>query len=582
MDSKQMRIVIGVIVFVFLACLILPCLLSSHEPVLPQNQTPLSFKAGNAYQLASEFVTQFPKRVIGTFAYSRPSAGFLNDHLAKLGYTMTSSSFDARISGSLQAGMNVLAYKQGRTSEILVLIAHYDTAKTTLQGAMNNGAAVGVLLELARVFSSSSTHRSLLLVFSDGGEWGSLGARDLAFGYPDRNRIEAVLSLNHVAIGDLKAFCLEETGQLKGFSPPWLRSLARNAAEAQVLPVRALSPLQEHFERTWLISWADQGPFLAAGIPAINLSSESTDRDLEKAIYHSAQDSISNIKKSSVEKFGLAAERILRTLDALPSIPRESSGFFRLWDERYAQPEVISLIHFIVFLPLPVIFYFHLKNQNKQGLSTRIGRELLAYSGTLMPFLALYFGICLVRAMRLFPFYSLYPATPKDPVLENPLWGGLPGGIIGAPLFVAIVFFVVVKYALLSWPKPEFHSSKLTLLGLMIITVALALCYNSYWATAYLILPTWIWALVGHQQTWKKRIRNGIWILAAGIPYYASLWMYASKLQMRWNFIWYQILALNTGLFSAQGYFLSIAVISIGIRFGVIQTHSGNPQKIHE
>jgi hypothetical protein len=581
MDSKQMRVAIGVIVFVLLACLILPCLLFRHEPVLPQNKTPLSFKAGNAYQLASKFVTQFPKRAIGTLD-SRTSAGFLNTYLAELGYTMTFPYFDTSISNSLQVGMNVLAYKKGEASEILVLIAHYDTAKTTVQGAMKNGAAVGVLLELARIFSSSPTHRSLLLVFSDGGERGTLGARDLAFGYPDRNRIAAVLSLDHVGIGDLKGFYLEETGQLNGFTPPWLRSLARNAVETQGLPVRASSPLQEHYERTWLISWADQGPFLAAGIPAINLSSESTDRAREKAIYHSAQDSIENIKEASVEKFGLAAERILRTLDALPSIPRESTGFFRLWDERYAQPEVISLIHFIVFLPLPVIFYFHLKNQSKQGLSTRIGRELLAYTGTLMPFLAFYLGICLVRAMRLFPFYGLYPATPKDPVLENPLWGGLPGGIIGAALFVAIVCFVVVKYALLSWPKPEFHSSKLTLLGLMTITAALALCYNSYWATAYLMLPAWIWALVGNHHTWEKRLRNSLWILAAGIPYYASLWMYASRQQMSWNFIWYQVLALSTGLFSARGYFLGIAVISIGIRFLAIQTHSGNPQKIHE
>jgi hypothetical protein len=103
--------------------------------------------------------------------------------------------------------------------------------------------------------------------------------------------------------------------------------------------------------------------------------------------------------------------------------------------------------------------------------------------------------------------------------------------------------------------------------------VALALCYNSYWATAYLILPAWIWALVGNHQSWGKRIRNGICILAAGIPYYAFLWMYGGKLQMSWNFIWYQVLALNTELFSVQGYLLTIAIISIGIRFLVIQTH---------
>jgi hypothetical protein len=574
MDSKQMRIVTGVIVFVLLACLICPWLLSRRESALPQIQTQLSFTARNAHQLAREFVTQSPKRVFGTLE-SRQSTGFLNNYLTELGYIINFSHFDARISSHLQAGRNILAYKQGQTPEILLLIAHYDTARTTLQGAMDNGAAVGVLLELARIFSLSPTHRSLLLVFSDGEEWGMLGAKDLAVGYPDRNRIASVLSLDNVAIGDLKRFRLEETGQLKGFTPPWLRSLARHAAEAQGLPAIGSPPLQEYVERAMLISWADQGPFLAAGIPAINLGSSSTDRVREKAIYHSAQDTIENIKEISVGQFGLAAERLIRTLDALPSIPRESSSSFRLWGDRYTLPGVIPLLHIIVFLPLPVIFYFHFKNQSKQGLATRIGRELLAYGGALIPLLALYFGICLVRAMRLFPFYSLYPATSKDPVLANPPWG-LVGGIFGAALFVAFVCFVVIKYILLGWPKPDFHSSKLTLLGLMTFTIALALCYNSYWAAAFLLLPAWIWSLAGCPRTWGNRIRNGIWILAAGIPYYAILWMVADRLQLSWNFAWYHVLALATGLFSAQGYLLGIAIISIGIRFLAIQMHQEN------
>jgi hypothetical protein len=571
MDPRQMRIVGGTLIFVLLTCLICPWLLSSRESAIPPVLAPSSFNASNAYQLAREFVTRFPKRITGTLE-SRPSIGFLDSHLSDLGYTVDISYFDALISGSSQAGGNVLAFKRGEIPEILVLVANYDTSRTTLQGAMDNGAAVGVLLELARIFSLNPCYRSLLFVFSDGGEWGALGAKDLAFGYPDRNRIAAVLSLDHVGIGDLKGFYLEETGQLKGFTPPWLRSLARNVVGAQGLPVRALSPFQEHFERTWLISRSDQGPFLAAGIPAINLGSESTDKVRERAIYHSAQDSIANIKESSIKTFGSAAERLIYALDSLPLIPRESPDSFRLWDERYLWPGAVTLLHFVVFLPLPFIFYFHLKNQSRQGLATCIGRELLAFAATWIPFLALYFGIRLVGAMRLLPSYSLYPATLKDPVLENPQWSLL-GGILGAVLFVAIVCFIVTRYALLSWPKPEFHSSKLTLLGLLTITAGLALFYNSYWATAYLILPAWIWALVGCRKGWGRRIGNICWILAAGIPGYVFLWIYASRLQLKWNFIWYQVLAIHTGLFSTWGYLLSVAAIAIGIRFLAIQTH---------
>jgi Zn-dependent M28 family amino/carboxypeptidase len=94
-----------------------------------------------------------------------------------------------------------------------------------------------VLLELARVFSGSPTRRSLLFIFTDGGEWGSVGAKDIAETYPQRGRIVAALSLDHVSSGDLAAFYMESTGQLNGFAPPCLRQIARGAAETQGLPV---------------------------------------------------------------------------------------------------------------------------------------------------------------------------------------------------------------------------------------------------------------------------------------------------------------------------------------------------------
>ncbi len=577
MDSKQTRTVAGVIVFVLLACLIFPLLLSRREPLLPQTQSPLSFNAELAYRAAQEFVTQFPHRAIGSFE-SRQSTGYLHDYLVKLGYTIDYSHFDARIVKRLQVGRNVLAYKQGRSSETLALIAHFDTAGTTVQGAMKNGAAVGVLLELARVFAESPTRRSFLFIFSDGEEYGMLGARDLASNYPGRNRIVAVLSLDHVSIGDLAGFCLEETGQMKGFTPPWLRQLAAQSARMQGLPVHSPAGFREHLERAVLISWADQGPFLSAGIPAINLGSESTDRNRERAVYHSPQDIIGNLKVASIEKYGLTAERIARTLDELRYIPRESSGAFRLWDALFVKPGAISALHLIVFLPLPLIFYFHLKNYCGQMRWIFFGREILAFAGTILPFWAIYPSIRLVRALRLLPLYGIYPATPKDPILLNPKWGLL-GGIFAAALVIAIVFFVIVKFSSRSLPKAQFHISKLVLLGFLLITIVLALRHNAYWASTFLVLSAWIWALVGPGQTLGSRIRNDIWLLAAGIPYCAALWLYAFRLDLSWNFIWYQVLALSTGMFSAAGYFLATAAIAIGIRFLAIQFHDSTLQK---
>jgi hypothetical protein len=570
MNARQMKLTTLTIGLVLLLWIFCPLLLSRREPDLPLNSTPLTFSAELAYQSTREFTTQFPTRLMGSLE-SRQSTGYLHDTLVSLGYTVEYSHFEGRIGKRKQAGRNVLAYKQGASPEIVALVAHFDTAKPTLHGAMKNGAAVGVLLELAHIFSKENSHRSLLFIFSDGGEWGSLGVQDLLTNYPEKNRIIAALSLDHVGVGDLAGFRLEETGQLGGFTPPWLRQLVKQAVETQNLPVTSASGLQEHRERAFLIPLSDQGPFLKADIPAINLGSISTDVHREKAVLHSQLDTIDNLKLDSMRKYGRAAENVIRSLDRLQGIPK-SSDSLKLWDGRYIGIHALHALHFLTFIPLLLVLIFHLKNTESLRNKAQIGRELLAYIVTSIPFWVLYFSIQLVHALRQFPLYSLYPAAAKDPIMANPPWKLL-GGILGSALFIAIAVYIICKYALQSWPKPAFAVSKTVLLCLLSISVAFALSYNSFWALIFLTLPAWIWAIVDSQGTFSKRFRNQVIILAAGIPYCAFLWLFADQRGMGWSFLWYQVLALTTGLFSPTAYFLSVAAIAIGIRFLVIQNH---------
>ncbi len=569
MDSKQTKIAIGIMGLVPLLWLLSPFLLAFREPLLSYPQHNPSFDSDNAYRLTKEFVTQHPRRVFGSLE-SRQSTGYLQNYLIDLGYSVEFSHFDARIGGSKQVGRNVLALKEGDNPDIIAIIAHFDTARITEQGAMKNGAAVGILLEMARMFSGSPTSRSLLFVFSDGEEWGMLGAKDLVENYSGRNKIVAALSLDHVSLGDLAGFCLEETGQLAGFTPPWLRQLVQDSIESQNMPVKAPSGLQEHLERALRISWADQGPFLAAGIPAINLGSTSTNRARERDVYHSPQDTVENLRAASIEKYGVTAEHIIRTLDGLPSIPKESQESFNLWGALFLRSNAIWALHALSFMPLAVIFCFHLKNFKSRLTGIRIGRELLAFFATILPFLALYFSIGLFSGLHFLPSYTLYPPMPKDPALVNPPWGLL-GIIFGAALVIAVVSCAIGILAFRNFSKPDYYASKLVLLGLMLILVSAALLHNSYWATTFLLLPAWIWALIKGGQKLGKRLKNGIWIPAAGIPYFAILGMYASRLDTSWNFVWYQVLALNTGLFTGTGFLLGVAAISIGIRFIAIQ-----------
>jgi hypothetical protein len=567
MSSKQLRNIQVSIALVLLVWLLSP-LASFREPEQPIYRASLYFDASQAYQRTRDFITQNPSRVFGSLE-SRQASGYLHDILQNLGYQVSYSHFDARISRRKQAGRNILAYKQGWSPETLALIAHYDTARATVQGAMKNGACVGVLLELARIFSTNPTKRSLLLILSDGEEWGMLGAVDLAANYPERNQIAAVLSLDHVSIGDLASFRVEETGQLAGYSPPWLRQIVHRVAAAEGVPLKAPSLFQEQLGRSLLISWADQGPFLNAGIPAINFGSESTDRAMEKEVYHSSQDTIGNLKLASIQKYGRAAERIARTLDDLEPIPRESMVSFRLWDSRYLSGAPIQVLHVLVFLPLLLAFYYCVLSQRKSLKSIDLGREVITWAGMFVPFLVIYFLIGLVRALRLLPYFSLYPAAAKDPVLESPPWG-IVGSILGVTLLIAVVCYVLIWFFFREDPKPDFHNSKLVLLGLMIPIAVFSLLHNSYWAVTFLALPALIWPISGEGRFFCGRCKAWAWIIAAGLPFYLFLWYLATHLYLGLNLLWYCILALNTGLFSAPGYFLGSAMFALGLRFLVI------------
>lgn len=577
MNSQQTRIALGVIAIVLFAWLVSPLLFSVREAPQPPVRISLSFDASKAHAVTEEFVRKFPNRIFGSLE-SRQPTGYLQDCLSEMGYEISYSHFDGRIAGKNKTGRNVLAYKQGSIDEILAIVAHFDTARTTAQGAADNGSGVGVLLEMARIFAANPTRRSLLLIFSDGGVWGSLGARDIAENNPQRAKIVAVLTLDHVVPGDVSALCLQETGQLGGYTPSWLRQLARQAAEAQGMPVVQASAFPEHFERALLVSSADQGPFLKAGIPAINLGSLSTDPSRAKAIRHSLQDTIENLRTAGFEKYGRAAECTVRMLDDLQSIPEGSAGSLRLWDSLFLKPAAMPVLHAFSFLPVAFILYFYAKNHCGRLNSLGIGRELLVCLGTILPFLAVYFFIGLARALRRIPIYALYPATDKDPVLLNPAWNVL-GIILAASLFLAAFFYIIGRYSVRDLPKPDFYVSKLVLLALMLIIVVPALLRNSYWATSFLLLPAWVWALVGPGRSRTDRLRNAVWVLLAGVPYYAALWIYSSRLDLGWNYIWYQVLALSSGLFPASGFMLGSAAVALGIRFLVIQTREMRPGK---
>ncbi|MBM3789638.1 MAG: M28 family peptidase, partial [Acidobacteria bacterium] len=438
MDRQTKRLVVGSAALALVGWLVSPLLASRASEMIAIAEAPIHFNAARAIDLARQFVARFPSRALGSIE-ARQSTGFFREVLEPLGYSIEYTHFDATVEGRRQVGRNVLARRPGRLRETVAVVAHYDTTRTAVEGASDNGAAVGVLLELARVFSEETPQHSLLFLASDGGQWGMLGAADLAAGYPGLKDIVAAVSLDGISPGEIDRLSIGTDGLAAGYAPPWLRSLARSALLAEGPGVSEAFGLREHVERAFLLPGSDQGPLLARGIPAVNLDSLSSGRGRMARALLSSEDTIDQIRVATVEKFGRASERLLRSLDTLDPMPDDSMGAFQVIPGRYLSPGLVVLLQGVCFLPFLLAMRGYWREHNDRLSFELIRWETSWYLATWAPFLVAYGALLISYRMGLLPQFDLYPPPPGDPVMENPSWGIvaiiLLSGIVSAAVF---------------------------------------------------------------------------------------------------------------------------------------------------
>jgi len=568
MSSKQIRSVF-VITLVVVVCWLTVPLWGGGEDTAPSvPQAPPAFDAEQAFRSTEEFVTQNPMRLLGSLE-ARQATGYLQGVLQHLGYAVSFSHFDALVAGRRQAGRNIVAFRAGSSPGIIAVAAHYDTARTTVQGVADNGAAVGVLLELARVFSISPPQHSLLILASDGGEWSLSGAADIAANYPGSRNFMAVLTLDGVSVGELAGLRLDTEGQISGYTPPWLRGLAFRAAGAQGVPVLTPSGFREYFQHALALARTEQGPFLKAGIPAINLGSESADPTHAKRIYHSSQDTIANLKAESLRKYGTAAERILRAMDGLGAVPAGSMKSFAWKDDAFVSGWAATVLHVLAFLPFFAMVAFGWARCRRSLHAGTVLRESIFFLAWLVPFFLMFSLILLFRLLRFLPLSGLYPAPLKDSVLESPAWGLMTGVLAGA-LVIGVGLHFLARYLTRGQPR-TFDASRTLLMTFLLIVVVLALLYNTYWAVTFLAFPALLWGAIGRGRSVGGRIAGALMILAAGFTFYIMAVFAASSLDAGWRLLWYATLALSSGMLQWQGYFLAASATVLGLRFLSLQ-----------
>jgi hypothetical protein len=202
------------------------------------------------------------------------------------------------------------------TGKALLIMAHYDTVKTS-PGGVDNSAAVGVVLELARVLAAHPPEIAVMLVFTANEEPGHIGAEALYNQYGGQVGFAIALDL----IGGAGDLSLNGASRLIGRAEmAWLADAADRAG------VRVRAPLPHRVvSRAWpLAERSDHGAFTRHGIAAFHFYHRGQDGEWIDLAYHSMRDTAARIDRHSLGEIG----RLLRALTAQPLPVHGGDGFW--------------------------------------------------------------------------------------------------------------------------------------------------------------------------------------------------------------------------------------------------------------
>ena len=179
-----------------------------------------------------------------------------------------------------------------------MLAGHYDTVPVS-PGANDDSSAIAILLETARaLLSSPPLQNNVILLFTDAEEPGQFryGARYFVANYESINNIRLVL--NFEALGRTGPSIMFETG-------PGNDWLIEGLAQGSPNPI-AFSFMSDLY-RAIAKGGTDFAAFEEVGINGLNFA-----YSFERTGYHTAQDSIENLDKRSLQQHGDYALNLTR------------------------------------------------------------------------------------------------------------------------------------------------------------------------------------------------------------------------------------------------------------------------------
>lgn len=397
--------------------------------VAPEPEVPPAVDGGHVRELADTLSGIAPSRPPGASVTEDRAARWVQQQLAALpGATsrVQRQEFVARVDGSLAGMVNVYLAQPGAADGVsragIVVIAPRDTPAGMEEGA----GSTALLIELARLSSTTTHRRPLMFVSVSGSTVGQAGVRWFLKRFSEFP-VAAVVVLD--GIGD-------------GPGPLWIWSGGRDARQALDLDAyaRAAAARAGAAPAPFLGMWTQllrfavpqsfgaQAPFVSAGVPAVTLSGRPDGPPRPAPIPDAER----------LTQAGNVALNLIGGLDAIDRVPSPSASI--VLADKDLRPGVLRIVLLLVALPLVVAAVDALARLRRAGVSTRPG--LVAVLWRAVPLVVAVVLLHVLAAAGMLPATAAgVPPLPAD--VQVAPSGGLALAIC---LVVGVTVWVIARH----------------------------------------------------------------------------------------------------------------------------------------
>jgi len=520
------------------------------------------FDGDSAFVTTRILSQNFGNRATGT-QHAQDAVAYLGARFQALGLRPVRQDFPIVIKGQLVTGRNVYAVSRGRESGTIVLLAHYDGQTTSDQSAGDDAAGVAVLLELARVLERQGHHRTFIYLATDATEWGMGGARQFVARLDDPRQLVAVISLDHVQNYAPGGVRIEAEGIEDDYAPLWLRRAAANSFRASSVGTTDVGTLEEWIHRSLGVTLSDQGPFIDADIPAINL--EVVSRFPEKAafLYHTPGDRWETLEKASLPLLGQGTERLVDAVDAAPW-PHGPVHYLALGDDRMVKGWAILLAAIALFIPLALATWEAWEAARSDPAARLALRSELVRAGGwwLVGVVGVLATLSTVR-VGLLPEYDNAPPAVRDPFLYSTRW---------LPVLLVLVIMLVVGLLMNSMRrKPGLTLShplagRATALTTLLVVVVVTIVQDQFAAVWLFVLAAWLWPWIGPTRRPLTGAASALIVIASAVPLIVAIAVMARPLHVGVEIGWYLFLQAAYGVWSGLTVVMSVVMLFAAVR----------------